>query len=113
VSGDELKKDLKAIESQAFRLASAFLLPSTTYPHEVRHPSLAALLLLKERWRVSIKAQIRRLVDLDIITPEHATDLYKLYSAKGWTREEPLDREWKVSEPRMMADASGSSRLNG
>ena len=80
-------------------------MPSTTYPHEVRHPSLATLLSLKERWRVSIKAQIKRLVDLDIIPPEHATDLYKLYSAKGWAREEPLDREWKVSEPRMMADA--------
>jgi Zn-dependent peptidase ImmA (M78 family)/transcriptional regulator with XRE-family HTH domain len=105
VSEDELKKELKAIESQAFRLASAFLLPSTTYPHEVRRPSLAALLSLKERWRVSIKAQIKRLLDLDIIPPEHATDLYKLYSAKGWTREEPLDREWKLSEPRTMADA--------
>jgi Zn-dependent peptidase ImmA (M78 family) len=105
VPQDEFKKDLKAIEAQAFRLASAFLLPSTTYPHEVRHPSLAALLSLKERWRVSIKAQIKRLVDLEIIPPEHATDLYKLYSAKGWTREEPLDREWKVSEPRMLADA--------
>ena len=105
VSEDELRKDLKAIESQAFRLASAFLLPSTTYPHEVRRPSLAALLSLKERWRVSIKAQIKRLVDLDVIPPEHATDLYKLYSAKGWTREEPLDREWKISEPHMMADA--------
>jgi Zn-dependent peptidase ImmA (M78 family) len=105
VTEDELKKDLKAIEAQAFRLASAFLLPSTTYPHEVRHPSLAALLSLKERWRVSIKAQIKRLVDLEIIPSEHATDLYKLYSAKGWTREEPLDREWKVSEPRIMADS--------
>jgi Zn-dependent peptidase ImmA (M78 family) len=105
VSEDELKKDLKAIESQAFRLASAFLLPSTTYPHEVRRPSLAALLSLKERWRVSIKAQIKRLLDLDIIPADHATDLYKLYSAKGWTREEPLDREWKLSEARTMADA--------
>ena len=105
VSEDELRKDLKAIELQAFRLASAFLLPSTTYPHEVRRPSLAALLSLKERWRVLIKAQIKRLVDLDVIPPEHATDLYKLYSAKGWTREEPLDREWKISEPHMMADA--------
>ena len=105
VSEDELRKDLKAIESQAFRLASAFLLPSTTYPHEVRRPSLAALLSLKERWRVSIKAQIKRLADLEVIPPEHATDLYKLYSAKGWTREEPLDREWKISEPHMMADA--------
>jgi len=75
VSEDGLRKDLKAIESQAFRLASAFLLPSTTYPHEVRHPSLATLLSLKERWRVSIKAQIKRLVDLDIIPPEHATDV--------------------------------------
>ena len=105
VSADEFKKDLKEIEAQAFRLASAFLLPATTYPHEVRHPSLAALLSLKERWRVSIKAQIRRLVDLEIIPPEHATDLYKLYSAKGWNREEPLDRQWPMSEPRILADS--------
>ncbi|SHG40364.1 helix-turn-helix domain-containing protein [Bradyrhizobium erythrophlei] len=105
VTEDELKKNLKPIETQAFRLASAFLLPSTTYPHEVRRPSLAALLSLKERWRVSVKAQIKRLSDLDIIPETHATDLYKLYSAKGWNREEPLDREWLVPEPRSLADA--------
>jgi Zn-dependent peptidase ImmA (M78 family) len=105
VTGDELKKNLKPIETQSFRLASAFLLPSTTYPHEVRRPSLAALLSLKERWRVSVKAQIKRLSDLDIIPETHATDLYKLYSAKGWNREEPMDREWVVPEPRSLADA--------
>jgi Zn-dependent peptidase ImmA (M78 family)/transcriptional regulator with XRE-family HTH domain len=104
VSADEFKKDLKEIETQAFRLASAFLLPATTYPYEVRHPSLAALQSLKERWRVSIKAQIKRLVDLENIPAEHATDLYKLYSAKGWSREEPLDRQWPMSEPRILAD---------
>jgi Zn-dependent peptidase ImmA (M78 family)/transcriptional regulator with XRE-family HTH domain len=105
VTKDELKKDLKAIEAQAFRLASAFLLPSTTYPHEVRRPSLATLLSLKERWRVSVKAQIRRLSDLKIIPELHATDLYKLYSAKGWNREEPMDREWIIPEPRSLTDA--------
>jgi len=105
VSEDELKRNLKAIESQAFRLASAFLLPSRTYPYEVPRPSLAALLTLKERWRVSVKAQIKRLADLELIPEGHATDLYKLYSAKGWNREEPLDREWRVTEPRIMADA--------
>ena len=84
VSADDLKKDLKQIEAQAFRLASAFLLPSTTYPLEVRRPSLAVLLSLKEKWRVSIKAQIKRLADLDLIPEAHAIDLYKLYSAKGW-----------------------------
>jgi Zn-dependent peptidase ImmA (M78 family)/transcriptional regulator with XRE-family HTH domain len=105
VTKDELKKDLKQIETQAFRLASAFLLPSTTYPHEVKRPSLAMLQTLKEKWRVSIKAQIKRLADLDHIPQDHAIDLYKLYSAKGWNREEPLDRQWPLSEPRNLASA--------
>ena len=105
VGEDDLKKDLKAIETQAFRLASAFLMPSTTYPHEVSRPSLAAMLALKGRWRVSIKAQIKRLSDLEIIPPEHAVDLYKLYSAKGWNKEEPLDREWAIPETHYLADS--------
>jgi hypothetical protein len=78
-------------------------MPSTTYPHEVRRPSLATLLTLKEKWRVSIKAQIKRLSDLKAITEDH--DLYKLYSAKGWSREEPFDRHWPLSEPRNLANA--------
>jgi len=105
VSEADLKRDLKEIERQAFRLASAFLLPSTTYPLELSRVSLAALLAAKERWRVSVKAQIKRLSDLEIIPPEHAVDLYKLYSAKGWSREEPLDREWPIPEPHNLSDA--------
>lgn len=105
VTQEEFKKDLKFIETQAFRLASAFLLPSTTYPFEVRSPSLASFLGLKERWRVSIKAQIKRLSDLEIIEADYATQLYKLYSAKGWTKEEPFDRQWTPVEPRLLKDA--------
>jgi Zn-dependent peptidase ImmA (M78 family)/transcriptional regulator with XRE-family HTH domain len=105
VSENELKQDLRLIETQAFRLASAFLLPSTTYPLEVSRPSLAVLLTLKERWRVSIKAQIKRLTTLEILSDDHALHLYKLYSAKGWNREEPLDDQWAVPDPRVMADA--------
>jgi Zn-dependent peptidase ImmA (M78 family)/transcriptional regulator with XRE-family HTH domain len=105
VTSEELKRDLKFIETQAFRLASAILLPSTTYPIEVRAPSLASLVVSKERWRVSIKAQIKRLADLEVIPPEFSTHLYKLYSAKGWSREEPLDRQWVPSEPRILRDA--------
>lgn len=105
VSAEEFETDLKAIEAQAFRLASAFLLPSTTYPLEVKSFSLAQLLLLKERWRVSVKAQIRRLSDLRLISPEYATQMYKLHSAKGWTKEEPLDRQWEPSKPRVLREA--------
>ena len=105
VTEEEFETELKAIEAQAFRLASAFLMPSTTYPMEVKSPSLAQLLLLKERWRVSIKAQIRRLADLDMISPEYAIQMYKLYSAKGWNKEEPLDKQWAPSQPRVLRDA--------
>ena len=105
VSAAELQRDLKMIEAQAFRLASAFLLPSTTYPIEIHAPSLIAMVSAKERWRVSIKAQIKRLADLDVIPGDYAVHLYKLYSAKGWSREEPFDRLWEPAAPRLLRDS--------
>lgn len=107
VSAKALRDDLPEIERQAFRFASAFLMPQTTYVPEVPNYSLAGLLSLKERWRVSVKAQIKRLVDLEIIPQDHATQLYKTYSAKGWNRQEPMDKEWAVPKPRMLHDALG------
>ena len=105
VSEEEFDANIKVIERQAFRLGSAILLPSTTYPKEVRRPSLAMLASLKERWRVSIKGQIKRLTDLEIIDAEYATHLYKLYSAKGWSKGEPLDQHWPLQEPRLLRDS--------
>lgn len=105
VPTEEFNQYIKAIETQAFRLASAILMPSTSYPYEVKRPSLANLLSLKERWRVSIKAQIHRLADLEIIPRDYVIDLYKLHSAKGWTKEEPLDREWELSTPRTLRES--------
>lgn len=108
VPEDEFDTNIKVIERQAFRLGSAILLPSTTYPKEVRQPSLAMLASLKERWRVSIKGQIKRLADLEVIPSDYATHLYKLYSAKGWSKGEPLDQHWPLQEPRLL---SGALRL--
>jgi Zn-dependent peptidase ImmA (M78 family)/transcriptional regulator with XRE-family HTH domain len=105
VPEDEFQDNLRMIEQQAFRLGSAFLMPSTTYPYEVTHPSLAMFTNLKERWRVSIKAQIKRLSDLGIIPEEFARQLYKLYSAKGWSKGEPLDQQWPVTAPKALRDS--------
>lgn len=101
----ELKKDLKEIEAQAMRFASAFLMPSTSYPYEVNHPSIANLLTLKERWRVAVKAQIMRLWQLDLIPDDHKVSLFKLLSAKGWNKGEPLDNNWPLSEPNLLHNA--------
>lgn len=102
---EEFEANLRVIERQAFRLGSAFLMPSTSYPHEVRRCSLAVLASLKERWRVSIKAQIKRLSDLEIIPEELSRQLYKLYSAKGWSKGEPLDQHWSIQQPRALRDS--------
>lgn len=105
VPEEEFQDNLRVIEQQAFRLASALLMPSVTYPHEVKHPSLAMFTSLKERWRISIKAQIKRLSDLEIIPEDFARQLYKLYSAKGWSKGEPLDRHWPVTAPKALRDS--------
>ena len=105
VTEEELRQNLPAIEKQAFRLASAFLMPSTTYPLEIKTCSLGAMLALKERWRVSVKAQIKRLQDLGLVEDRHLLQLYKTYSAKRWTKSEPLDDRWPVQTPRLLSDA--------
>ncbi|MCB0827013.1 MAG: ImmA/IrrE family metallo-endopeptidase, partial [Armatimonadetes bacterium] len=105
VTETELKKNLKEIESQAFRFASAFLMPSTTYPYEVRNPSIASLLALKERWRIAVKAQIVRLAQLELIPDDYKVSLFKLLSAKGWNKGEPLDDSWPLSKPKLLHDA--------
>jgi Zn-dependent peptidase ImmA (M78 family)/DNA-binding transcriptional regulator YdaS (Cro superfamily) len=113
VPEEEFQDNLRIIEQQAFRLASALLMPSTTYPHEVRHPSLAMLTTLKERWRVSIKAQIKRLSDLEILSEDFTRQLYKLYSAKGWSKGEPLDHHWPVTSPKALRDGLNLIVENG
>lgn len=105
VSGQQLESDLKEIERQAFRFASAFLLPADSYIPELPHVSLTGMQVAKERWRIAIKAQIMRLADLGVVTRDHATILHKMYSAKGWNGGEPLDKEWPLSKPRVLRDA--------
>ncbi len=99
------ERDFDLIETQAFRLASAFLMPAKTFSLEARYPTLNGLLSMKERWRVSIKAMIKRCTDLGIITDTTSTQLYKHYSAKGWNRGEPLDREFPEDPPKLLARA--------
>ncbi|MBI1360264.1 MAG: helix-turn-helix domain-containing protein [Alphaproteobacteria bacterium] len=104
VSAIDFAENFELIEQQAFRLGSAFLLPGTTYPNETRFHSLAEFEALKDRWKVSIKAQIKRLSDLNILDPESARALYKSYSARGWSRGEPFDDVWPVPRPRALAE---------
>lgn len=104
VSSSDLAENFKMIEDQANRFASAFLLPASQFPAEVASASIGEFERLKMRWRVSIKAQIVRLQRLSIIDTNAATRLYKVYSAKGYSRREPYDDTWPLQQPSLLAD---------
>jgi Zn-dependent peptidase ImmA (M78 family) len=93
----------KEIERQAFLFAGAFLLPAESFAAEVWSPSLNGLLPLKERWRVSVGAMVKRCRNLGMINDEYEQRLWKHYSARGWRKGEPLDDSIPVEEPRLLS----------
>lgn len=59
----------------------------------------------KDRWRLSFKAETKRLSGLEMIPDDYKIHLFKLYSVKSWSREEPFDRVWEAPLPRLLRDA--------
>ncbi len=80
-------------EKAAFRFGAAFLAPKDLVRKDVgstrRKISLIELVLLKQRYGMSVQALIYRLRDLGIIGENHATVLWKQINARGWKKEEP------------------------
>jgi Zn-dependent peptidase ImmA (M78 family)/DNA-binding XRE family transcriptional regulator len=100
----EDKATLKAIEREADTFASAFLLPSTSFPNEVYTTKIEGFLALKPRWKVSIQAMVYRCRDLGVIDPDQALNLYKQISFRKWRKKEPFDDPQKITleEPRLL-----------
>lgn len=87
-------EDSKRIERQAHRFASAFLLPGDEFLEDLHGVSrgrvtLSALVKLKARWGVSVKAMVVRVQQLGQIDADQARSLYKQISARGWNTSEP------------------------
>ncbi len=96
------RRSFKVIESQADKFCAAFLAPASTFSPEIVSPSLEVFRILKPKWRTSIKMMIHRAQELDIIDRDEARRLYINYNRRGWNREEPLDRDYQVEEPRLV-----------
>ncbi|HVG34539.1 MAG TPA: XRE family transcriptional regulator [Pyrinomonadaceae bacterium] len=91
------------IEWQAFRFGSAFLLPESSFAQELWSPTLDAFRSLKERWKVSIGAMIKRCEELEIIDEHEARRMWMNYGRRGWRTEEPLDDRLPVEKPRLLS----------
>lgn len=83
----------KAEESAAHRFASSLLLPPTVLKNELgakrRNLSLHELLLLKEKFGISVSASLYSARTHGIVTESLYTSLCKQLSARGWRKEEP------------------------
>lgn len=83
---------LGGAELEAHRFASAFLLPRVSIMAELPpSPSLARLLELKHRWRVSVQVLLRRGFDLGLYSEAAYRRAYQQIGRRGWRTEEPGD----------------------
>lgn len=80
----------RAVEQDADRFASAFLMPpGSVRGLAPRFASLDHLIQLKKQWTVSVAALVRRLKDLGLLTEWHYRTLCIELSSKGYRTQEP------------------------
>lgn len=91
------------MEKQAHRFAGALLLPAESFANEVRVPTnLDNLLILKQRWGVSVAAIMMRLHALCFLNDDEKLALFKRRSARWGSKAEPGDEKWAPEEPRLL-----------
>ena len=87
-TGEE--KNKRAVEREADRFASAFLMPESSVRANVpRFVTIENLIQLKKIWNVSVASLVRRLFDLELITEWHYRSLNIEMSKRGMLKKEP------------------------
>lgn len=83
-------QSVDSVEDEADSFASQFLLPESEVSPFLKNMNLSILAQLKRRWRVSMRALIRRAKDLGIISKEEYRKYQIIFSKKGYNKNEPI-----------------------
>jgi Zn-dependent peptidase ImmA (M78 family)/transcriptional regulator with XRE-family HTH domain len=83
------EKNHSLIERQAYRFASAFLMPKDSFRRDVWMTSIEAFKVLKEQWKVSVGAIIHRCDDIGLFGHDETK------AQRLWIK---YKREWKTIE---------------
>ncbi len=96
----------KSIEMDADFFASEFLYPREEFIKEIQNSPLnfELFIRLKEKWKISIQAIIRKCKDFNLISEEKYIYFQKRISYNGWRKKEPLDDRIVEEEPRLLKD---------
>jgi Zn-dependent peptidase ImmA (M78 family)/transcriptional regulator with XRE-family HTH domain len=98
-------------EEEADRFASELLMPAGVIAPELVNLTVPRLVELKDRWRVSMAALVRRGRDLGTITDYQYKQLNIEFSKAGYRTREPTTIEDEV--PRLVKDVIARRRARG
>lgn len=99
------KKQHEKREAEANRFASAFLLPEKEFSKDIYSTSIQSFINLKQKWKVSIGAMIYRCKDLNLLSENQISYLWRQLSSKGYKKREPLDDILKPEDPFILKSA--------
>jgi Zn-dependent peptidase ImmA (M78 family)/DNA-binding XRE family transcriptional regulator len=94
--------DYKIVEDQAHYFASALLMPGEAFSSDLYTPTLDGMLSIKETWKVSVGAMIKRCETRGIVNEEGARRLWINYNRRGWRTVEPFDGKIEKERPRLL-----------
>ncbi len=77
------------MEAEADQFAAAFLMPKSKLEPLLQNVTIESMAELKQDWKVSIQALIRRARDLDTISERRYRSLFQMLSRKGYRKKEP------------------------
>jgi len=95
----------RLVEAQAHRFASAFLVPAQPFADDLYVPTLDALRVLQNKWRVSVAMLVYRVQELDLVSEEQGKRLWINCTRRGWRTNDPLDSKLHPEEPRVLRRA--------
>lgn len=92
-------------EKAANRFVGAFLVPAKTARYELGSSrsdlNINELYLLKHKYGLSMQGWVYRAKDLEIISENTATRLFRMFSANDWRKQEPGD-PYPIEKPMRM-----------
>lgn len=85
------KESLDRIESQAWHFAGCFLMPQSTISNEVYSTNIDNLILVKQRWLVSIAMILQRVYKIGLISEHQFIRARQRLASLNYLKVEPLD----------------------
>lgn len=95
------KEFLDKIEAQAWHFAGCFLMPQSTISNEVYSTNIENLILVKQRWLVSIAMILQRVLKIGLISEHQFIRARQKLISLSYLKKEPLDDKIPHEESRL------------